>query len=239
LLSYLPLRKTADSASEMVSALLFGESYTVVSEQNGFLEIICDYDSYHGWISKPAYSQYEADYSQVNEHTFLEASGEHQIMFLPCGALMPPHGKLRINNQTFTIERKLKTNNHLPLSLRLQKLALSFLNTPYLWGGRSFMGMDCSGLMQVVFKANSIYLPRDTSEQVHCGKEVKFEDRKACDLLFFSKPDTDKVVHVGMLLDKDLVVHAGPCVRTDQLQKDGLHFNGEHRYKLLTIKRMI
>lgn len=239
LLPYLPMRSGASPAAEMVSCLLFGEGYTITGYEGDYLNIQSESDAYQGWISAGSHNPFREGFNTVNEHVFMEAYGEHQLMYLPCGSMLPDAGKFELEGVQFTLERKLKNSSHLPLPLRLQKLALAFRNSPYLWGGRSFMGIDCSGLIQVVYKANGIALPRDTSMQITCGKELAFDQIKPCDLVFFSKPDSERVSHVGMMLDKGLVVHASGRVRTDVLHQEGLFLNGSHAYKLIGIRRII
>lgn len=236
--TYIPVRKEPKPSAEMVTSLIFGESYSVDGEENGFLHIVTDFDSYSGWISANSYAEYR-EYTHINEHIFIEARGEHQIMFIPCGAQIPENGNIEIDGEIFKPERKLKTYHHLPLPLRLQKLAMSFMNMPYLWGGRTFMGIDCSGFTQIIYKANGYAIPRDTGLQINFGKKVSSADAKPGDLVFFSKPDADKVVHVGMLMEKELVIHASAKVRTDKLHSDGLHINGKLEYRLIQIQRII
>ncbi len=238
LLSYAPMRSEPKSGAEMVNALLFGESYQILEESESWLKIKCEYDGYEGWISDAAYSDFQNN-SQLVDALFVEASSNGAKFYIPCGALIPRDSKLTVDGQTYTITQKLKTNHHLPLSLRLINTAKSFLNTPYLWGGRSFMGIDCSGLVQVVFKVNGIQLPRDTSQQIEEGELVEFGSQKACDLVFFSKPGLEKVVHVGMMLDDHHIIHAGARVRINELTKDGLYIDGVHCYQLLSIKSII
>lgn len=236
--SYIPIRSSANSASEMVSSLIFGESYTILGQDNGFLNIICDFDGYEGWISENTFSKF-VEFNSVNEFAFLEAKGDHHILFIPCGGQLPDAGNVMIDGVSFSIDRKLKTYHHLPISIRIQKLACSFVNMPYLWGGRTFMGIDCSGFVQVVFKASGFKLPRDTSKQMESGKAVEPKDAKACDLVFFSQINSDKLSHVGILLDKSLIVHASGKVRIDSFKPDGLYQDGKLTYKTISIRRIL
>jgi hypothetical protein len=236
--SYIPIRSVASPASEMVSSLIFGESYTVIDSEKGFLKIVNDFDQYVGWISENTFSDYTV-YDSLNEFAFLEAKGDHHILFIPCGAHIPSEGNMLIDGVSFSIDRKLKTYHHLPISIRIQKLATSFVNMPYLWGGRTFMGMDCSGFIQVVFKANGFTLPRDTSKQIESGAAVNIKDAKACDLVFFSNIDSDKVSHVGLLLDKSKIVHSSGKVRIDTFTPEGIVQDGKLIYKTISIRRIL
>ena len=236
--SFIPIRSAASPASEMVSSLIFGESYTVLDSEKGFLKIVCDFDAYEGWISENTYYEYTV-YDSINEFAFLEAKGDHHILFIPCGAHIPSEGNILIDGVSFSIDRKLKTYHHLPISIRIQKLATSFVNMPYLWGGRSFMGIDCSGFVQVVFKASGFNLPRDTSKQIESGTSVNINEAKACDLVFFSNLDSEKVSHVGLLLDKSKIVHSSGKVRIDNFTPEGIIQDGKLIYNTISIRRIL
>lgn len=236
--TYIPIRRSASPASEMVSSLIFGESYSIYDDENGFLKISCDFDGYEGWISKNSHSEYTV-YDSIVEFAFLEAKGDHHILFIPCGSHIPSEGNILIDGVSFSIDRKLKTYHHLPISIRIQKLATSFVNMPYLWGGRTFMGMDCSGFIQVVFKASGFTLPRDTSKQIESGTPVNIKDAKACDLVFFSNIDSEKVSHVGLLLDKSKIVHSSGKVRIDNFTPEGIVQDGKLIYKTISIRRIL
>ena len=119
--------------------------------------------------------------------------------------------------------------------------ALGFLNAPYLWGGRSFFGIDCSGFTQIIYKINGIKLPRDAYQQVECGEALDFvEEAKGGDLAFFENENGD-IIHVGIMLDDQKIIHAHGKVRIDELDSIGV-FNKEqnkHTHKLRIIKRIV
>ena len=99
--------------------------------------------------------------------------------------------------------------------------AEAFLNAPYLWGGRSIWGIDCSGLVQAVAQMLRINMPRDAYQQALCGSLVMWDQRKPGNLAYFANVD-GKVTHVGILLDDDRIIHAYGKVRIDQLTANGI-----------------
>lgn len=238
LLAYLPLRQEPRSGAEMVSCLLFGESYEVLEQDNLWLRIRSAFDGYEGWVSKGSYSPF-IEFDSMVDALFVEASSNGNKMYLPCGSVIPSSGKFILDGQEYRVIQKLKTNHHLPMTLRILNTAKSFINTPYLWGGRSFMGIDCSGLVQVVFKVNGYNLTRDTTQQVLAGCEIKFGQQEPCDLVFFSRPGEHKVVHVGMVVEKNKVLHAGARVRINELNEQGLMVDGVLAYETICLRRIL
>jgi cell wall-associated NlpC family hydrolase len=118
------------------------------------------------------------------------------------------------------------------------QLAQGFLHVPYLWGGRSDCGLDCSGLTQVIFKIKGIKIPRDAAEQALLGNNIEFGKQLPSDLAFFHNAE-GKITHVG-IVTKTGFIHASGRVREDDLTADGIicRDNGKQSHSLSFIKRL-
>ena len=112
------------------------------------------------------------------------------------------------------------------------------LNSPYQWGGRSPFGIDCSGFVQLIYKLNGIFLPRDASQQALMGQALSFiEEAEDGDLAFFDNAE-GQITHVGIILSNNRIIHASGKVRIDKLDHQGI-FNLEkrdytHRLRLIS-----
>jgi Cell wall-associated hydrolases (invasion-associated proteins) len=119
--------------------------------------------------------------------------------------------------------------------------AREFINVPYLWGGKSFFAVDCSGFTQLVYKVHQIKLPRDAYQQAELGETLSFvEESQPGDLAFFENAE-GKIIHVGIMLENQKIIHASGKVRIDTLDSTGI-FNKEmnkHTHKLRVIKSLL
>jgi cell wall-associated NlpC family hydrolase len=124
---------------------------------------------------------------------------------------------------------------------KLIENAYIYLNAPYLWGGRSPLGIDCSGFTQLLYKLNGVQLPRDASQQAKVGQTLSFvEESEAGDLAFFDNEEGN-IIHVGMVLDNNRIIHASGKVRIDRLDHQGIYNVDTHKYshRLRLIKKII
>jgi len=228
-ISLVQVRAEPSSKSELTTQLLYGETYTVTEENNEWLKIKTVYDEYEGWIN---INQYDEAAAATLPPLVLTQFPLHWVkaknLYLLTGS--------NVNAQDF---------NQLPTNLIAAKhitaFAQQFLGAPYLWGGRSFLGIDCSGFTQVVYKCAGIKLSRDASMQATQGLMVDFLSMaEANDLAFFCNSE-DQITHVGILLNNQKIIHASGQVRIDDIDSYGI-FNqnlNKHTHQLKFIKRIM
>ncbi len=243
------LRNEPSETAEMVSQILFGEIYKLIDSLEKWVKIKLINDGYEGWIDKKL--AYEIDATQKNQLdkldkkkvnaaiNFIQKENNKQLLPIVAGSEfhIGVNTTMQIDNKTYSIPEieKLKSE------INLHEAALQFLNAPYLWGGKSILGIDCSGLIQVVYKTQGIILPRDASEQAKLGNNISFiSEAKTGDLAFFDNEDGD-IIHVGMFLDSNTIIHASGWVRIDPIDHQGIYKTEEDKYshKLRIIKRVI
>lgn len=250
LLNIAPLRKEASDRSEMISQVLFGEHFEIIDEQKNWSYIRLDYDQYEGWIDKKQYEIIsEFDRNLINKSTphysgelvdFLNINNS-QLLTLSLGAKLPNYQqkKFIVNQQNFNFDGSV-------FNIQLNKkhivnIAYMYLNTPYLWGGKTPFGIDCSGFTQMVYKLCGYYLDRDASQQAKQGIILNFlEESEPGDLVFFDNAE-GKIIHVGILIGNERIIHASGKVRIDYIDHYGI-YNVEtktHTHKLRLIKQLI
>ena len=201
------------------------------------------WDGYEGWIphnqvhliEKEVYSKTTASTPQISTDLINYITDENNLIF-PIILGSDLSGVKTINHVFEGQTHAGGQDKEL-----LIKTAYMYLNAPYLWGARSPMGIDCSGFTQMVYKINGIPLKRDASQQAQEGETLSFiEESEAGDLAFFDDKE-GKITHVGLLLEKNHIIHAHGSVRIDQIDQTGI-FNSEtktHSHKLRMIKKMI
>jgi hypothetical protein len=251
-LSIIPVRAEFSDAAEMVTQLLFGDHYTVIelSKDLKWIKIKVFFDGYEGWIDAKQFHYITDEYfDQINNSDYkictdLTASilYHKNLIAVTVGAVIPIS-----TNEIFAIEEHLGFNGEAKsLSARrdfdfMKNICKKYMNAPYLWGGKSPFGIDCSGFTQIVFKICGYNLKRDASQQVEQGKKINgLENAMAGDLAFF-RNEHQKVTHVGILLENQEIIHASGKVKIDFLDENGI-FNAEQKgytHYLTDIKRVL
>lgn len=247
IVSIAPVRADHDDRSEMVTQLLFGEKVEIISENGNWIKIMADFDSYVGWTdSKLVHIIPQGDYQKMQ--TTLYASDLFNLMIddkYPCTLTLAAHihfteeNRIEFGNKSYaylgeTIDAE---SNEISIS----EIAKLYLNTPYLWGGKSNFGIDCSGFVQQVYKLKNIILPRDASQQAFKGEVLSFvEESKVGDLAFFDNEE-GSIIHVGIIIEDQKIIHAHGKVRIDPIDSTGIFNTDSQQYshKLRFIKRII
>jgi len=241
---YLPLRSAPSHKAEMISQVLFGERFRVSVSSGNWLKITTEFDSYEGWIDSlhGGYKVFreEADgIIAIREMMCTEENGS-SLIIAPGSELFnlsDDFASFSIVDKTYLLQEG-SSLLFCPDS-SVTDTALQFLNTPYLWGGRTPWGIDCSGFVQIVFKIHGIALPRDASQQATIGHTVNFiSDAKPGDVLFFG--ENESISHTGILLSPGTIIHSSGTVRTDKVDHQGIWSDEQNRYtqKLRIIRRV-
>lgn len=250
-LSIIPCRKDPSSTSEMVTQLLFGETYTIIEDREDWLQISTNYDNYPCWINAKQHTRItDVDFKSLkvnllsSELVQVINQSDNQLVFpITIGATLPnfKNGNLKIGNNSFAFEGQTNDSTIKKTIKEIKQTAYLFLNAPYLWGGRSPFGIDCSGFTQLVYKLNGYQLPRDASQQVEFGTALSFvEEAEAGDLAFFDNEEGN-IVHVGIILENQQIIHASGCVRIDKFDHYGIFHSENKKYShmLRVIKKVI
>jgi hypothetical protein len=245
-LAVIPLRAEANDKSELVSQILFGEIFEILEWKESWVKIVTAYDDYTGWIGRQqfimiahfAFKKFRQTppaltYRPVTQAWKIE---NNSLLYLPIGSSLAflEGTTCHIGNDRFEII------GEIGVSGTLIETATSFLNTPYLWGGRTHFGIDCSGFTQAVFKLRGIHLLRDAYLQAEQGTLIEaLKNAKMGDLAFFENAE-GRITHVGILINNQKIIHASGKVKIDTIDDKGIYSEDLKRYthKLATIKRI-
>ena len=251
-LCIVPVRKEPADSSEMVTQLLFGDHYSVTefTADRKWCRINIHFDGYEGWIDTKQHMQISFEYfEEINANEFrISIDLINTILYrkkplqIVIGSILPI-----ANTELFNMEEQFAFNGeskrlgqHREFEF-LKSMAFKYLNAPYLWGGKSPFGIDCSGFTQMVFKLAGYNLKRDSMQQVHQGEDVAtLEDSRPGDLVFFQR-ERGRITHVGILLEDQKIIHASGRVRVDLLDESGI-FNTSmnlHTHNMAIIKRIL
>ncbi|MDG5492890.1 C40 family peptidase [Psychroserpens sp. SPM9] len=242
-LSIVPLRIEPSDPSELVSQVLYGEIFKVLEQRKSWSRIRLAFDNYEGWIDNKQYLEISEDtYKTIKDQDpilstdlieFVQGDN-NQLYTIPIGSSL---NGLEIIGHTFdghSISTKQDKSN-------LLKTAFTYLNAPYLWGGKTPFGIDCSGFTQMVYKINGHTILRDASQQATQGQALSFiEESEPGDLAFFDNQE-GLITHVGIIMEDNYIIHAHGKVRIDRLDHSGIYNTdrGIHTHKLRVIKKII
>ena len=264
-----PVRQEPSEGSEQLTQLLFGEVCEVLDRLPRWTKIRSTVDGQGGWVDFKMLT-YVGDEAmglkgdEAMRHVAIPMAvatdmetGEELMLTL--GTRLPnyAHGTFEVLGKQYLIDPACVSlpisNSHSgrPIggtpsnSHNVCAIAQTLLNTPYLWGGKNAMGMDCSGFTQVVYATQGINLLRNAREQITQGIEVpSLAEAQPGDLAFFDHADRDpkatNISHVGLLLNNKTIIHCSGCVHIDTIDEQGIHLpDGELTHHLVQIRRYL
>ncbi|HAP94718.1 MAG TPA: hydrolase Nlp/P60, partial [Chryseobacterium sp.] len=197
--SIAPLRADSSDKSEIVSQLLYGESADILEVKDNWTKIKTHYDNYEAWMDTKQISPVSDEFV---------VSRKRNLVKEPFQSTMTESGKVLLSmGSEVNFETTAPTRGR-DLSESIVNCAKEFLNVPYLWGGKSFFGIDCSGFTQIIYKIHGIKIPRDAYQQAEIGDALTFiEEAKPGDLAFFENKE-GRIHHVGIILADQKIIHA-------------------------------
>ncbi|MFK7002036.1 C40 family peptidase [Flavobacterium oreochromis] len=247
-LANIPLRFEPNDRSELVSQVLFGEHFQIIDQNSKWSKIRLAFDHYEGWVDNKQFQFITAQQYEClkNADLFLNGdlmeyitSPDNTLIPIPLGAALSFLSISDINVENYQFEG-LKVSGQ-KSKAEIINTAFMYLNSPYLWGGKTPFGIDCSGFTQMVYKLNGYKLLRDASQQATQGDPLSFiEESEPGDLAFFDNEEGN-IIHVGIIMENNYIIHASGKVRIDRLDHLGI-YNAElnkHTHKLRVIKKIV
>ncbi|MEN9285351.1 MAG: hypothetical protein RLZZ179_2844 [Verrucomicrobiota bacterium] len=249
-LSLAAMRRGADVVSEMVNEVRGGEAAEVLRSRGKFRYVRLVQDGYEGWVDGRQFTDPSGELAPAATQVSDELCGTARCgdleIALPLGNPLPGY-----DGSTFLLGgerwlwggrvRELPAPGTVPDTAEVLAYARRFLRTPYLWGGRTVFGIDCSGFASSVLRAFSVAVSRDCVQQVREGRGVaSLDEAVPGDLVYFAPPG-ESAQHVGMLLPCGEIIHASAMVRIDDLTPEGIvnRESGELTHRFLAIRRIM
>ncbi len=242
-LSIVPLRNETSDNSELLSQILYGESFKVLEQRKIWSKIRLTFDDCEGWIDNKQYQEISEDeYNSIQKVDkiystdlveFIKDENE-QLYTISIGSSL---NGLTLLNHSFDGH----STNGINEKKNLINTAFIYLNTPSLNGGKTPFGIDCAGFTQMVYKLNGFKLLREVSQQATQGDALSFiEESEPGDLAFFDNAEGE-IVHVGIIMKDNYIIHVHGKVRIDRLDQTGIYNTDKksHTHKLRVIKKII
>ena len=243
-LSIVPMRSEPREDSEMCSQILFGEHYTISQFEDRWCRITLAFDGYEGWVDHKMINEIEEKYflllakvpfivtaNLVNRVQIKSGIGS---FFIVAGSSLPHYKPFaqtfRLGKMSYKLKPKMKAGPEGGIREFLIGNALSFFNVPYLWGGRSPFGIDCSGFSQILYKMVGIPIPRDAAHQALIGENLSFVEEALPGHLAFFDNDEGTIIHVGMIWMEKKIIHCSGKVRIDKVDQFGIYNVDTKRY---------
>lgn len=253
-IALIPLRAQPSHKSEMVSQLLFGDSFEILDQKQNWSLVKMTYDEYEGWVDSqqvqvisPAY--YEKlltathPITDLSTHAILMKLGHDELLHLLPGSTLPLKGEediFSVDGTDYLFLGQDRITDSSSFTEEVEEVARFYLNAPYLWGGRSLFGIDCSGFTQMVYKHFGRKIARDAYQQATIGDPIhSVHDSRPGDLAFFDAGE-GRITHVGIVISDSKIIHASGHVKIDKLDEKGI-FNvqsNEYTHQLRIIKRL-
>jgi hypothetical protein len=255
-LSSIPVRTDPTEKSEMCTQVLLGEHFTILEEQPKWCMIKLHHDGYEGWIdrkmvtpiSKREFTYLSEKPQTVSSDIFnIVQQVNHYRNFLIVSGSTLPHFKPKTSTfKIADVEYQVKgflngDSKNDDTRSKIINATLKYFNAPYLWGGRTPLGIDCSGLSQIAYKIAGVNIPRDASQQAMLGEHFSFvEEALPGDLAFFDN-EMGEIIHVGIIWEKHKIIHSSGKVRIDNIDHEGIYNTETHRYthNLRLMKRIV
>ncbi|WP_335964440.1 C40 family peptidase [Galbibacter sp. PAP.153] len=242
-LSIVPLRNEPQHIGELSSQVLYGDHFKVLERRKQWSKIRLAFDKYEGWIENTQYQLIDEELYHIVEKEKLVLSADlvefvydnqNNLLPIPLGCNVKATEHLSGSFDGETKQGVLPKEN-------IIETAYLYLNTPYLWGGKTPFGIDSSGFAQMVYKLNGHKLLRNAAQQASQGEALSFiEESEPGDLAFFDD-DEGNIIHVGIIMKDNYIIHAHGKVRIDRIDHTGI-FNVDtktHSHKLRVIKKII
>ncbi len=254
-LSIVPVRSEPREKGEMCTQILFGEHYTILEEQEKWCRVKLALDNYEGWIDRIMVNEVDEFYfTQLEERSrvvttdvfnIVQVKGDYANFLIVAGSSLPCFDTLTRTFSIGNVDYSIQGNSPFEPSRNVREViienALKYFNSPYLWGGRSPFGIDCSGFTQVLYKIAGLSLPREAAQQSLLGENLSFvEEALPGDLAFFDNED-GSIFHVGIIWEKNKIIHSSGKVRIDNVDHFGI-FNidtGRYTHQMRLMRRLI